>query len=427
MKDFALTLNELERRDFLAGVAKAALGVSILPPLAGAALEPGGHVKPKNPKARNVIFLYMNGGMSHLDTFDPKTNSEVKGISSPIKTNAPGLQISNHLPSLAKHGDKLAVLRTMAQKTGAHAQGKYLMHTGYAQRPGTSHPHLGSWAQYFLGRRNKTLPDSVLIGSGNPGPGFFPPDHAPFPLGDPAKGIRDLLPKIERKTFNHRVELAQKFSRVFEHHFPHDQVKAYAQFYDETVKFFDSRTVAAFDINKEPAKVRDFYGRSKFANGLLLARRLIEHKVRYVGVQLGSWDGMHNSMAVGEQRCGELDAPFAALLQDLQQRGLLKETLVVLTTEFGRTPRINQRGGRDHFPGAFSAVLAGGGVSGGQAIGKTDSKGIKRVEGNKFSPGDLHSTIAHALGLPLDERIHGSGGRPFFVGNQGKVIQQVFS
>ena len=369
----------------------------------------------------------MNGGMSHLDTFDPKTNSEVKGISSPIKTNAPGLQISNHLPSLAKHGDKLAVLRTMAQKTGAHAQGKYLMHTGYAQRPGTSHPHLGSWAQYFLGRRNKTLPDSVLIGSGNPGPGFFPPDHAPFPLGDPAKGIRDLLPKIERKTFNHRVELAQKFSRVFEHHFPHDQVKAYAQFYDETVKFFDSRTVAAFDINKEPAKVRDFYGRSKFANGLLLARRLIEHKVRYVEVQLGSWDGMHNSMAVGEQRCGELDAPFAALLQDLQQRGLLKETLVVLTTEFGRTPRINQRGGRDHFPGAFSAVLAGGGVRGGQAIGKTDSKGIKRVDGNKFSPGDLHSTIAHALGLPLDERIHGSGGRPFFVGNQGKVIQQVFS
>ena len=110
MKDFALTLNELERRDFLAGVAKAALGVSILPPLAGAALEPGGHVKPKNPKARNVIFLYMNGGMSHLDTFDPKTNSEVKGISSPIKTNAPGLQISNHLPSLAKHGDKLPYL-----------------------------------------------------------------------------------------------------------------------------------------------------------------------------------------------------------------------------------------------------------------------------------------------------------------------------
>ena len=267
----------------------------------------------------------------------------------------------------------------------------------------------------------------VLVGAGNPGPGFFPPDHAPFPLGDPAKGIRDLLPKIERKTFNHRVQLAQKFSRVFERHFPHDDVKSYAQFYDETVKFFDSRTVAAFDINKEPAKMRELYGRSKFGNGLLLARRLVEHNVRYIEVRLGGWDAMHNGMNAAEQRTGELDAPLASLLQDLQQRGLLEKTLVVLTTEFGRTPRINQRGGRDHFPGAFSGVLAGGGVKGGQAIGKTDAKGIKRVEGDKVGPADLHSTIAHALGLPLDERIHGSGGRPFFVGNQGTVIKEAFA
>ena len=427
MKDFTRKLDEIQRREFLAGVARMSLGVTILPSLISAETAPGGHVKPKNPKAKNVIFVYMDGGMSHLDTFDPKSNSEVKGISGPIKTNAPELQISKLLPNIARHGDKLAVLRTMAQKTGAHAQGKYLMHTSYAQRPGTSHPHLGSWAQYFLGRRNKTMPDSVLVGAGNPGPGFFPPDHAPFPLGDASKGIRDLLPKIDKNVFSHRVQLAQKFSRVFEHHFPHDDVKAYAQFYDETVKFFDNKTVAAFDINKEPAKVRNLYGRSKFGNGLLLARRLIEHKVRYVEVKLGGWDGMHNGMGAGEQRTGELDAPFAALLEDLQQRGLLKETMVVLTTEFGRTPKINQRGGRDHFPGAFSAVLAGGGINGGQAIGGTDEKGIKRAKGDKIGPADLHATIADALGLPLDERIHGSGGRPFFVGNRGKVIEQAFA
>ena len=132
-------------------------------------------------------------------------------------------------------------------------------------------------------------------------------------------------------------------------------------------------------------------------------------------------------MAAGEQRAGEVDAPLAALFQDLQQRGLLKETMVVITTEFGRTPKINQRGGRDHFPGAFSAVLAGGGVHGGQAIGQTNEQGIKRVKGRKVSPADLHCTIAHALGLPLDDRIHGSGGRPFFVGNQGKMVEEVFS
>jgi len=427
MKDFSLKLDELNRREFLAGIATAALGVSIMPGAMDAATTGGGYVKPKNPKAKNVIFVYMNGGMSHIDTFDPKTNSEVKGISSPIKTNADGVQISSLLPNLAKQADKLAIIRTMAQKTGAHDQGKYVMHTGYSMRPGTSHPHMGSWAQYFLGRRNKTMPDSVLVNSGNPGPGFFPPDHAPFPIGDAAKGIKDLLPKINPKTFNHRVQLAQKFSRVFEQYFPHDDVRAYAQFYDETVKFFDDKTVAAFDINRESKAARALYGTSKFSNGLLLARRLIEHKVRYVEVSHGSWDGMHNGMAAGEQRAGEVDAPLAALFQDLQQRGLLKETMVVITTEFGRTPKINQRGGRDHFPGAFSAVLAGGGVRGGQAIGQTNEQGIKRVKGRKVSPADLHCTIAHALGLPLGDRIHGSGGRPFFVGNQGKMVEEVFS
>ena len=427
MKDFAFSLDDLQRREFLAGIAAASLGVSILPNPMEAATTGGGYVKPKNPKAKNVIFVYMQGGMSHLDTFDPKSHPETKGISSPIKTNADGLQISSLLPNLAKHGDKMAVIRTMAQKTGAHDQARYVMHTGYAVRPGTSHPHMGSWAQYFLGRRNKTMPDSVLVSSGNPGPGFFPPDHAPFPIGEAAKGIKDLLPKIPKKKFNHQIRLAQKFSGVFEKYFPHDDVRAYAQFYDETVKFFDDKTVAAFDISKEPKSARDVYGTSKFGNGLLLARRLIEHNVRYVEVSHGNWDGMHNGMVAGEQRAGEIDAPLAALFQDLKQRGLLDKTMVVIATEFGRTAKINQRGGRDHGPGAFSTVLAGGGVRGGQAIGKTDAKGIKRAEGDKVSPADLHCTIAHALGLPLDDRIHGSGGRPFFVGNQGSVVEQVFS
>ena len=427
MKAFSRKLDDLQRREFLAGAATASLGVSILPGPLSAETKPGGYVKPLNPKAKNVIFIYMNGGMSHLDTFDPKSDSDVKGVSEPIATNAPGLKISSLLPNLAKHGDKLAIIRTMGQKTGAHDQAKYQMHTGYAMRPGTNHPQLGSWAQYFLGRRNRTMPDSVLVNSGNPGPGFFPPDHAPFPLGDAAKGIKDLLPKIPTETFNHRIQLAQRFSRVFEQYFPHEDVRSYAQFYDETVKFFDDETVSAFDVNKESKAARDLYGSSKFGNGLLLARRLVEHNVRYVEVAHGSWDGMHNGMAAGEQRAGEIDEPIAALLQDLHQRGLLKDTMVVITTEFGRTPKINARGGRDHFPTTFSAVLAGGGVNGGQFIGVTDEKGTKKKEGDTVSAADLHCTIAFALGLPLEDRIHGSGGRPFFVGNQGNVVKQAFA
>ena len=428
MKQFARHLDQLERREFLAGVAKLSLGVSILPEFIGRTNAATGNQPAKGAPAtaKNIIFVYMSGGMPHVDTFDPKTDSEVKGQSSPIKTKTSGIQISNFLPALAKQTDKLAIIRSMSTKTGDHAGGNYLMHTAFKRRSGTSHPQLGSWAQHFLGRPSKSMPASVIVGGGNPGPGFFPPDHSPFPIGDPNKGIRDLLPKIDPKTFNNRITLARKFGRAFEERFPTGDVKAYSQFYDETVKFFDSSTVNAFDLNKEPRTVRERYGESKFARGLLLARRLVEHNVRYVEVQLGGWDQMHNGLEAGQRKSAELDAPFAALLSDLDAKGLLKETMVVLTTEFGRTPKISNRGGRNHFPKAFSAVLAGGGVSGGQFIGQTDAK-ASTIKGDKFGPEDLHKTIAHALGLPIDERIHGSGGRPFFVGNRGKVIQQAFS
>ena len=419
MKDFANHLDDIERREFLAGIAKLSLGVSVLPNLAAAAGKSSYEALPAT--AKNVIFVYMAGGMPHVDTFDPKTNSEVKGQSSPIKSKAGGVQVSNFLPEIAKQTDKLAIVRSMSTKTGDHAGGNYLMHTAFKRLPGTSHPQLGSWAQHFIGRPSQTMPASVVVGGGNPGPGFFPPDHSPFPIGDPSKGIRDLLPKIERKQFNHRVGLAQKFGQAFEQRFPTKDVKAYSEFYDETVKFFDSSTVNAFDINKEPKAMRERYGDSKFGRGLLLARRLVEHDVRYVEVQLGGWDQMHNNLDAGQTRTGELDAPFATLLADLDARGLLKETMVVLTTEFGRTPKISKRGGRDHFPKAFSAVLAGGGVKGGQVIGETDEKATI-IKTEKYGPEDLHTTIATALGLPTDRRIHGSGGRPFFVGNRGKVI-----
>lgn len=421
MKGFANRLTEFERREFLAGIAYASLGVSVLPTFAAE-----GESKPKPATAKRVIFLYMDGGMSHIDTFDPKTAGDVKGRSAPLKTNADGVQISNKLPNLAKHGNKLAIVRGLSTKTGDHAGGKYLMHTAYSRRPGVDHPQMGSWAQHFLGRPSKSMPASVVIAGGNPGPGFLPPDHSPFPIGDPNKGIREYLPKIGKGRFNHRVGLAQKFGQVFEEKFPHDDVAAYADFFDETVKFFDDKTVNAFDVNKEPAEMKNRYGNSRFGRGLLLARRLLQNNVRFVEVRLNGWDRMHQGLDAGDQMTAQLDGPMAALLGDLQARGMLKDTMVVLATEFGRTPKISQRGGRDHHPRAFSAVLAGGGVRGGQAIGQTDAKGIA-VTKDKFEPKDLHATIAKALGLPIDKRVHGAGGRPFFVANEGKVIQQAFS
>jgi hypothetical protein len=327
---------------------------------------------------------------------------------------------------MAKQADKFAVVRSMTTKTGDHTGGNYLMHTGFSRQPGQSHPQMGSWAQHFLGRRNKLIPDSIVIGGGNPGPGFFRPDHSPLPIGDPSRGLKDLVPKIDKKRFERRMKYAKAFSETFEEGFPHDDVRAYADFYEETVKLFDDKTTELFDINKEPAEMKSLYGNSRFGRGLLLARRLVENNVRYVEVQLGGWDGQHGNYNAGANRAGEMDGPVAALLHDLEARGLLKETMVVLTTEFGRTPKINQRGGRDHFPKAFSVMLAGGGVNGGQYIGETDEN-ASSIKSERFGPKDLHTTIAYALGLPIDKRVHPGGGRPFFVGDRGKVIKQAFA
>ena len=430
MHTLSRKIDEVSRRDFVAGLARATFGVSLLPSASafGADEEGAGQYLKPNPNApcKNVIFLYMNGGMSHLDTFDPKSESSVKGTSTPTKTNADGVQLSSQLPQLGKHADKMAIIRGLNTKTGDHAGASYLMHTAYRSLPGTSHPQIGSWAQYFLGRRNKSLPDSVVIGGGNPGPGFFPPDHSPFPIGDPAKGISDMLPKGPRDRFDHRVELARRFSTVFEKAFPNDDVRSYSQFYDETIKFFDSESVDAFNLDKEERSMRDKYGPSRFGQGCLLARRLIENKVRYVEVRFSrNWDVMHGGIGPVGDLANELDVPMAALLEDLASRGMLKDTMVVLATEFGRTPRINDRGGRDHHPKAFSCVLAGGGIQGGQVVGETDEKGIEIKDGG-VSVADFHTTIAYGMGLPIEKRIHGSGGRPFFVGNRGKPMTKLF-
>lgn len=423
MKKLSLEMDELSRRHFVSGVAKSVLGVSVLSYGKAFADSEVAPPPPGGGTAKNVIFLYMPGGMTHMDTFDPKTHPDSKGPTNAISTNVPGIQIADHMPMLAKQMDKMAVIRSMSTTTGDHAGGLYQMHTGYRMRPGTSHPQIGSWAQHFLGRRNAMLPDSVIIGGGNPGPGFFDATLAPMPVGDPSKGIKDLLPK-EPRQFDHRVELAREFSKEFEKAFPNNaDVKAYGNFYDETIKFFDDKTVEAFDISKEPQGLREKYGNNRFGQSALLAKRLVQHDVRYVEVSsLGGWD-MHGGIVT--DRITELDAVTATLIEDLSESGMLDDTMVVLCSEFGRTP-INERGGRDHNPGAFSVMMAGGGIAGGAVHGSSDERG-RKVEEDGVSVQDFHSTIAWAMGLPLDKRTHGSGGLPFFVGNKGKPLTHLFS
>jgi hypothetical protein len=415
-------IKECSRRALLLHAAKTTLGLSVLPSFSnGAELKKPG----KKAPCERVIFLYMRGGMSQTDTFDPKEKNNIGGKSKPVKTQSPDLLLSDQLPKLALQANDLSVIRSLTTKTGAHSQARYVMHTGYRQRSGMTHPQLGSWAQMFLGKSHPVLPSSVLVASGNPGPGFLPPDYSPLPIGNASRGIKDLLPEIDKQQLDRRVKLAQKFSAAFSHYFPHDDVKAYNDFYDQTVKFISGDMAEPFDIQREPANLKNQYGNHPFGQGTLLARRLVERGVRYVEVTSSqNWDSMHSGTNSLNRLSNELDGTVSALMTDLRDRGMLDSTMIVVTTEFGRTPKVKGNGGRDHHPNGFSAMMAGGGIQGGIAVGETDDYG--RDPFPEFEPKDIHATIATALGI-TGTKIRRLPGRPTFLGGKPKPIKEILA
>jgi uncharacterized protein (DUF1501 family) len=222
------------------------------------------------------------------------------------------------------------------------------------------------------------------------------------------------------------LSLSREFNQAFEARFPQQQVRAYGAAYDHAIKLMKSRDLAAFDLTAEPDSMREAYGGDAFGKGCLLARRLIERDVRFVEVSLGGWDTHQDNFPRVEARAALLDQALSTLLQDLSSRGLLDETLVVLATEFGRTPKINQNNGRDHYPKAFSCLLAGGGVKGGSIVGSTDGRGAEVISDPVTIP-DFNATIAYALGLPLDQIVTAPSGRPFTVADKGQPLKQLFS
>jgi uncharacterized protein (DUF1501 family) len=425
--------DELSRRHFISGAAMSLLGVGSLPlleSLAAAQETPGSPAPLRPATAKNVIYLFMSGGMTHLDTFDLKPGAATQGPTEAIKTNADGVQISSHLPNLARHMDKIAVINSLNSTQGAHAQGQYFMHTSYTLRGTIKHPTMGAWLNLMGGRQNPNLPGHVQIGGGSNGAsaGFLESRFAPLPIGDPAGGLQDSARAagVTGETFARRLERAQAMNREFAAEHDQKEVRAYSDMYDEAVRLMSSKDLEAFDLRKEPEKLRQAYGTGSFGQGCLLARRLIENNVRFVEVEHGGWDTHNENFESMEEKLPAIDQALSALLSDLDSRGLLDETLVVLTTEFGRTPKIvTERMGRNHYPKAFSGLLAGGGVQGGRKFGKTDATGEEVIE-NKLSVPDFNATIAYALGLPLDHIVHSPSGRPFTVADKGKPVTALF-
>lgn len=424
--------DEPSRRDFVLGIAKTCLGVSVLPMLggkAGAVPFEGSSKAKQVPTARNVIYLYMSGGMTHLDTFGVVPGADTMGDTKCIPTSADGVQLGDGLPTVAKQMHHGVIINSMMSTQGAHEQGNYFQHTGYTMRGATRHPTMGAWLQKFQGKGHPDLPGTVVISgdSKHPGGGFFEAPFQPLVLNNPSTGLQHSkrLANLGESDFDYRLDLSAKLNAGFEETYKHSAVRAYSDVYKDAVKVMKSADLAAFDLSQESSEAQAEYGTSNFGQGCLLARRLVEHGVRFVEVSLGGWDMHQDIYARLPERIGELDKALGALLGDLDRRGLLNETLVVLTSEFGRTPKINQNSGRDHYPKAFSSVLWGGGIKGGQIYGKTD-KGIEVTE-NKVNVPDLNATIGYALGLPLDQVIFSPTKRPFTIADKGQPLTSLFS
>jgi hypothetical protein len=418
MSKILRTGNELSRRRLMGTIAQTTLGVGVgMPFLQPAAAE----LLPKSDK--KLIFLYMAGGMSHIDTFDPQPGTDEGGPIKAIGTNVDGIQISEFFPKTASHMDKLAIIRSMYSTQGAHSQGNYYMHTGYQKRGSIVHPTLGSWAMLHQGKINPTLPGNVVIAPSTnyPYAGFLPPELGAIPLGDPSRGLQNSKRPYwtDEVQYHDQLDLASTFDKSFQAKYKQRTINAYNTFYDEALALMRSEDLSAFDLSQESDETRAKYGAgSKFGQGCLLARRLIENGVRCVEVMKGGWDS-HNE--IPEEKARDLDQALAALMQDLSERGLLESTIVVVATEFGRNPNLKpETMGRDHWAKAFSCLIGGGGIKTGQVIGATD-RGHEPTTEKVLIP-DFHATIGHAMGMPIKKVIHSPSGRPFNVGYKGNPV-----
>lgn len=435
MKDLLTNLDGVSRREFAKYAAKLFLGVSLLP-VGGASLalaadeEELKEPTPRKSPAKNIIYLYMNGGMSHLDTLDPKPGAETQGPVQAIDTSVSGIQISEYLPRLAKHIDKAVLFRSLSSTQGAHERGRYLMRTSYTQRGTIRHPAMGAWMLRLSGRENKSLPGNVHIGgdSRHPGAGFMEAEFSPLPIGDPTAGLQNS--KLARGTtqnqFDNRLSLSAALDQEFRDRFNQKKVRSYNDAYDDAVRLMTSTELEAFNIYREPEAVRMAYGDNPFGQGVLLARRLVENNVRFVEVSLGGWDTHQSNFVRVPERADLLDQALGTLLGDLEDRGILDETMVVLASEFGRTPNINQNAGRDHYPKAFSGLIAGGGIQGGQVYGSTDKNGEEVATDLLEVPG-FNATVAYGLGLPLRKIVKSASRRPFTVAHKGEPVTHLYS
>ncbi len=367
--------------------------------------------------AQHVILLWMAGGQSHLDTWDPKPGTDTGGPFQAIDTAAPGIQICQHFPRIAASFNDLSVIRSLTSREGNHERASYLMHTGYMPLGSFQHASLGSVVSRLLGRANAELPAYVTVGGQTLPAGHLGPEFAAYHIGDPEQATQNLQyhNDVDAARFRRRQLLLKTFDRKFRNeHRRNELLRAYAEHYESAFRMMRSRSASAFDVDREKPETRERYGATNFGQGCLLARRLVEVGVRFIEVTLGGWDTHEENFATVQEKAPELDQAVEGLLADLRKRELLHKTVVLLCSEFGRTPQVNPKSGRDHWPRVWSALVAGGGLIGGRAIGASTDGG-EEVARDPVRIGDLHATLCKALDIDPTRMLYAPDGRPIRV------------
>ncbi len=384
-----------------------------------------------------VILIFLEGGMSHLDSFDPKPTApiEIRGELGVVNTNIDGMQLSGLWPQTASVADRIALIRSMTHGEAAHERGTHNMLTGYRPSPAITYPSMGSVVSHEFGPRNN-LPAYVAVpnanaGSGYAGPGYLSAAYGPFSIGgEPSSGdfvVRDLSlpPGVDETRMDRRKGLLRAVDQHFRNLEKSDQLDAMDSFYERAYRLISSKEAReAFNVHAEPNEVRDAYGRTAVGQRLLMARRLVEAGARFVTVFYGGWD-FHQDVHGGMRNMvPPLDQAFAQLIRDLDARRLLARTLVLLTTEFGRTSIINKDRGRDHWPKVFSIACAGGGLRGGRVVGSSNAE-AREVRDDPVSPADVAATVFTQLGIDPSKKLLSPGDRPIDIVREGRPLRSL--
>jgi uncharacterized protein (DUF1501 family) len=379
-------------------------------------------------RAKSIVVLWLNGGPSHLDTFDPKPGTPVGGPFKAIRSRARTIELSEHLPQLADKADKIAVVRSMSSKEGNHARAQYLLHTGYSPNPTVVHPSLGGWVCEQLGDPSSDIPTFVSIGGPSFGAGFLGVQNGPFVMQKAGAMPPNVEPppQIDVARFDRRKAALDFMEKRFAGETGDAKVDGREAVYAKAVRMMKSPRTKVFDLSSETDATKKAYGDTDFGRGCLLARKLVETGVKFTEVVLDGWDTHKDNFARTTKLMGTLDPAIATLIGELDQRKLLASTLVVCMGDFGRTPKINGNEGRDHHPQAWSAVLAGGGIRGGYVHGATDANGDK-VAGTPTSVPDLMATLATQMGMDPGHSEMTPVGRPITVTENGQVVKALLA